>query len=120
LRGRTDEARTTIDQALKLSNTNSDPALSLAASIQNARVDSASAAGKTGMVSAQQKLRGVSADARKIGYFNLECEARLVMAELLMRTNTASATAQLSTLAADARSHGFTHIVRRAERILAG
>jgi tetratricopeptide (TPR) repeat protein len=119
LMGKLDEARNSFDQALKLSATNSDPALRLATFIQKAQIDSASASGGAA-ISAQQKLRGVSAEARKRGYFILECEARFTLAKMQMRTNASSANSQLSTLAAEARSHGFLLVARRAEQVLAG
>jgi len=60
----------------------------------------------------------VSADAKRLGYYNIECEARLALAELQMRTNSSQTRSQLSALAADARAHGFTLIARRAENSL--
>lgn len=119
LMGKLYAARNSFDHALKLSTTNSDPALRLATSIQKAQIDSASASGGAA-IAIQQKLIGVSAEARKLGYFILECESRFTLAKMQMRTNASSANSQLSSLAAEARSRGFLLVARRAEQVLAG
>ncbi|HEX6880696.1 MAG TPA: hypothetical protein VF135_10060, partial [Terriglobales bacterium] len=67
---------------------------------------------------AQQQLRQVLAEAKRLGYFDLECEARLALAELQLRSGSASARSQLSSLAADARSRGFNLIAQHAEKTL--
>jgi len=118
LTGKTEEARVTVDRALKFSTTSSDPALQLPASIQKALVDATPGSTASNPASALQLLRRVSADAKRLGYYNIECEARLALAELQMRTNSSQTRSQLSALAADARAHGFTLIARRAENSL--
>jgi DNA-binding winged helix-turn-helix (wHTH) protein/tetratricopeptide (TPR) repeat protein/TolB-like protein len=119
LTGKLNDAHNSIDHALKLSQTNSDPALRLEASIQKAEVDCAS--GSAGDVSAaQQELRSVRAEAHRLGYYPLEYEARFTLAKIQLRTNVSAANALLSALASEARSHGFLLIAQRAEEMLAG
>jgi eukaryotic-like serine/threonine-protein kinase len=118
LTGKTEEARVAVERALKLSTTSSDPALQLPASIQKALVDATPGSTAFNPAAAMQLLRRASADAKRLGYYNLECEARLAWAELQMRTNSSQTRPQLSALAADARAHGFNLIARRAENAL--
>ena len=118
LTGKTEEARVAIERALKLGSTSSDPALELPASIQKALVDATPGTPASNPAAALRTLRRVSAGAKRLGYYNLECEARLALAEQQMRTNSAQTRPQLAALAADARSRGFNLIARRAENSL--
>jgi len=60
-------------------------------------------------------LKAATATARNLGYYNLEAEARLAMAELTMKANPAAARKQLAGLASEAHEHGMELLSRRAQ-----
>jgi eukaryotic-like serine/threonine-protein kinase len=112
LQGKVDEARSAVERAIQLSPTPSGPALTIPASIQKVRV----AVSNIGEIDpAMNKLHSLAAEARKLGYYNLECEARLELGRLLLRTNASAGRALLAGLASDARAHGFELLARHAE-----
>ena len=116
MQGKLDDARKAVERGAGLSLTNSDPALKLAVQIQRARVESASAPpSKTDLAAAQQRLESVVASARRLGYHDLEYEARLELAELGLKTNSSLAHKQLTALALEAHSLGLELLARRAE-----
>jgi eukaryotic-like serine/threonine-protein kinase len=120
VQGKVDEARAAVEQAIKLSGTSSDPALKLPAAIQEARVEMAGASrGSIGSSPAAQHLRAAIATARKLGYYNLETEARLAMAELQLKINATDGRVLLTTLVSEARGRGLELMARRAESALA-
>lgn len=119
--GKLDEARNAIAQGIQYSRTSSDPALTLPAFIQQARVDIATL-GKNSSVSAAaiaEQLRSTIARAKKLGYYGLECEARLAFGELELKINTASGRSQLATLASEAHNHGMELLAHRAQEAMA-
>jgi DNA-binding winged helix-turn-helix (wHTH) protein/tetratricopeptide (TPR) repeat protein len=120
MQGKLDDARNAVQRASELGRTSSDPALKLPAAIQDARVEMATAAHASQKSSAlagpRLKLRTAAASAKKLGYYQLECEARLALSELELKLNPVSARTQLLTLAAETRSRGFELLARRAEQ----
>ena len=115
LQGKIDEARKAAQRGAELSLTSSDPALRLPAEIQLARIDMASKNNDTSLASALRRLHSVITTARRLGYYNLECEARLVLGELELKINAALGRKQLNALASETRGHGFELIARHAE-----
>jgi hypothetical protein len=65
---------------------------------------------------ARHQLQATIATAKKLGYYNLECEARLALAELGLRSNRLSGQNELAALAAEAKLHGMNLIAQRAEQ----
>jgi len=115
--GKVEESRQAAERALHYSQTSSDPALKLPAVIQNALAEIAW--GPVGSLdTAMQALREAAATAKRLGYFNLECEARLALGKAQLKNNAGAARAQLVSLVSDARAHSFGLIVRRAEEEL--
>jgi eukaryotic-like serine/threonine-protein kinase len=116
MQGRLDEARKALERSSELSLTNSDPALKFAVQIQRARVEIATASSsKAHSATAHQLLDSVIAKARRLGYHDVEYEARLTLGELVLKTNLALARKQLSVLATETRSTGLELLARRAE-----
>jgi len=120
--GKTDESRKAIQQAADLCRTSPDPALKLPAEIQTARVEMAEAvsnpASAAVLTRARQRLQSAVATAHRLGYYMLECEARLVLGELALKSAPASGRAHLAALAAEARSHGLELLARHAEQAI--
>ncbi len=116
MQGKVDEARKAAQRGAELSLTSSDPALRLPAEIQQARVDIATAGDKAGkMGTALQRLHAVIANAKRLGYYNIECEARLALGELELKLNSSLGQKHLKVLASETRSHGFELLARQAE-----
>jgi DNA-binding winged helix-turn-helix (wHTH) protein/tetratricopeptide (TPR) repeat protein len=122
MQGKLEESRKAIQHAAELGRHSPDPALTLPIAIQNARVE-LSEANKSGTtpvpISALRELRSTLEKARRLGYYGLECEARLGLGEREMKLNAASGHAQLTALAADARTHGLELLARQAENAIA-
>ncbi len=117
MQGKLDEARTTIERAIQLNAANPGPALKIPASIQKIRVAVANGSASN---SAVTELRSLSLQSKKLGYFNLECDARLALGEAQLRTGGSAGRSELVSLASDARTHGFELVARRAETALSG
>ena len=111
LQGKVDEARNAVERAIQLSPAPAGPALKIPASIQKVRV---AVANVREIDSAMNELRSLATEAKKLGYYNLECEARLELGRLLLRSNASAGRALLTALASDARSHGFELLAHRA------
>ncbi len=116
MQGKVDEARRAAQRGAALSLTSSDPALRLPAEIQQARVEIATAGDKAGkMGTALQRLHAVIENAKRLGYYNIECEARLALGELELKLNSSLGQKHLKVLASETRSHGFELLARQAE-----
>jgi len=113
LMGKASEAEEAIRHALELNRKLTDPGLRFPAEIQYARV--LSAQGK--FSSARALLQSAISSAQKLGYYRLECEARLALAETEMQTESAAALRQASTLTSDAHAHGLELIAAKAARL---
>lgn len=117
--GKLDEAEQTAKRGSELSVSSPDPALRLPAAIQSARVDAAVAFARDrnskAAMPALQKLKAVAAMAKQLGYFDLECEARLALGEASMAMKAPAGQVQLSSLAEEARNKGYMLIAQKAE-----
>jgi eukaryotic-like serine/threonine-protein kinase len=115
---KTSEARKVIEHAADLSQTSPDPALKLPIAIQTARVEIAEAtsspAGSAILGRARQRLQSSAATAKRLGYYMVECEARLALGEMEMKAAPQRARTHLMALAAEAHGHGFDLLARRA------
>lgn len=122
MQGKLDEARKAIQHASEIGRASPDPALKLPTAIQNARIEIAGmghgAAAHSALEAPRQQLRSTVATAKKLGYYNLECEARLALGELEMKLDPKSDRAKLTTLQAEARSHGLELLARQVEQAL--
>lgn len=114
LQGKIDEARKASHRGAELSLTSSDPAQRLPAEIQQARVEMAGN-NSTNSEKAESRLRSSITTARRLGYYNIECEARLVMDQLQLKSNSSLGHKQLKALASETRSDGY-ELIRPASR----
>jgi len=114
LQGKFEDARAASKRAVDFSLTSSDPSLRLPAEIQQARVEMGSheATSKSAVF---KNLQSVIATARKLGYYTIEAQARLAIAELELKTNSAQVQKQLKALASEWRSHGLGLLAHQAE-----
>lgn len=124
MQGRLSEARKAIDHATELARGSPDPALKLPIAIQTAHVEAAEGGSNTrghgNMAAARERLNPALATAKKLGYYNLECEIRLALGEMELTSDSASGHGHLIALAAEARGHGLELVARRAEQAMAG
>ncbi|HEY4660183.1 MAG TPA: DUF2225 domain-containing protein [Terriglobales bacterium] len=115
MKGKLDDSRKAIQRSTELSKTSSDPALRLLADVQSARVEMTSPDSHA-INSSRQKLRSTIASAKKFGYYSIECEARLALGELDLKSNLSSGRAELAALAGETRSHGMELLARQADQ----
>ncbi len=121
--GKFDGARTAVERATKLTVTSPDPALKLPAAIQTARIEVATgqkASGHSALTAAIQRLRSVIASAKRLGYYQIECEARLVMGEAELTIDPATGRSQLEILERETREHGLELLSHKAQLLAAG
>lgn len=114
MQGKLDEARKAARRGAELSLTSSDPALKLPAEIQLARVEAPNAEIDSKGAAASGRLQGVIATANRLGYYKLECEARLALGELEVKLNPSLGRRHLTALAKETRTHGFELLARQA------
>ena len=119
LEGKLDEARQTAQRAAQLSLTSSDPALKLLAEIQLARVEMVEHA-TANRTAALRRLQSVIATASRMGYYRLECEARLALGELELKVNSSVGQKHLKELASETHERGLELLSRQAESAISG
>jgi tetratricopeptide (TPR) repeat protein len=119
MQNKIEEARAAIEAAVKYSQTSADPSLKFSAIIQRARVEAASAPPDSSLSEAELDLRSTIALVRKLGYYNLETEARRALGQLQLKTNLSRGRSMLTNLANEAQGRGFGLIARRAQQALA-
>jgi ATP/maltotriose-dependent transcriptional regulator MalT len=120
--GKVDEARKAVEHATDLNRNSPDPALNLPIAIQFARVEAAAgqkATSHSGVAAAIQRLHSVIASARKLGYYEIECEARLALAEVEMKSDPTLGRSQLETLAQETHERGLDLLSHKAQLLTA-
>ena len=120
--GKLVEARKAIQHAAELGRKTPDPALTLPLTIQDAQVEIAAAApgtaGHLALATARQKLRPAIATARKLGYYQIECEARLALAVADLKANPARGRPQLEMLEKETHERGLELLSRKARLLV--
>lgn len=123
MQGKLDEASKVISDAVALSRTSQDPSLKLPVAIQHVRVEVArltSAANpRSDLSSPRRELQNVILAARRLGYYGIECDARLALGELELHLAPAVASSQLAALAEQAHNRGLELVSRRAAELQA-
>jgi DNA-binding winged helix-turn-helix (wHTH) protein/tetratricopeptide (TPR) repeat protein/TolB-like protein len=112
-----DEARVTIQRAAKLSQGSPDPAVKLTIAVQAARVEAAlseKSNSHTALTGTIQKLHLVIDSARRLGYYKVECEARLALAEVKLKTDPDTSRVQLEILEKETHNRGLELFAHRA------
>lgn len=120
--GKLEEARAAIQRAADLGRKSPDPGLTLPIAIQTARLETATtaqdAAGHRAPATARQRLRSAIATAKKLGYYQIECEARLALGESELKANPTSGRSQLETLEKETHERGFELLSRKARLLV--
>ena len=120
--GKIAEARKLISDALTLARPVGDPALKLPVAIMDARIEAAElssrAKSEPDLSGPRRKLQNVQSTARQLGYYQIECDARLALAELELRQNPPVARAHLVALAREAHQHGMELVAHKATQAL--
>jgi DNA-binding winged helix-turn-helix (wHTH) protein/tetratricopeptide (TPR) repeat protein len=120
MQGKFEQANKDSRRAAELSLTSSDPALKLSAAIQQARVQAANPdRPSANSVAAVEQLRSIISTAKRLGYYRIECEARLVLAELELKLNPSLGHKHLTNLAEETRSHDLELLAHEAENAIA-
>lgn len=109
--GRINEAEQAIAQAAEYSRDDPEVELHMELDIESARLRGE----KAGTFGAAQQLRQIEGRAHRLGFYDLECEARLALGEVELSTNPLQARQHLRELASDARTRGMELVARRAE-----
>jgi len=117
--GKLAEARQTIQRAIKVSRNSPEPVLTLPIAIQSARVETAvsgkDAAGRLALATSRQHLRSTIATAKQLGYYQIECEARLALGEMELKANLAGGRSQLETLEKETHERDLELLSRKAQ-----
>src|SRR6185312_16741095 len=94
-----EEANKDSRRAAELSLISSDPALKLSAAIQQARVQAANPdKPSVNLAVALEQLRSTISTAKRLGYYKIECEARVAFSELELKLNPPLGRKQLTDL----------------------
>jgi hypothetical protein len=90
--------------------------LKLPAAIQQARVQAANPVNRNAnSATAFEQLHSTISIAKHLGYYRIECEARLALGELELKVNSSLGRKHLTELAAETRSHNLELLARQAE-----
>jgi hypothetical protein len=117
--GKLEDAQEAAERAAKFVLSTHDPAMSLPIAIQRARVEASETAnGPAEPAAAVAKLRSLIAAARKLGYYHIECQARLDLGETELKVNPAIARSQLQDLEAETHEHGLEFTSHKAQILI--
>jgi DNA-binding winged helix-turn-helix (wHTH) protein/tetratricopeptide (TPR) repeat protein/TolB-like protein len=119
--GKVDEAWKALQRARELVHGSPDPALKLEVSIQSFRIDVEANQEATAARLALpiQRLRAAITSAKKLGYYRLECEARLALAEAEMKIHPFEALSQLKSIEQETHQRGLALLSRKAHLLIA-
>jgi DNA-binding winged helix-turn-helix (wHTH) protein/tetratricopeptide (TPR) repeat protein/TolB-like protein len=119
--GKLEDAQDAAQRAGKFVLSTPDPAMRLPIAAQAARVEAAlgqNASEPAESAAAIAKFRSVIAAARKLGYYNLECQARLDLGKTELKVNPAIGRSQLQDLERETHEHGLEYISHKAQTLI--
>lgn len=120
--GKIAEARKVISDALALTRPVGDPALKLPVALVDARIEAAERTSRTkskpDLSDPRRKLQKVLATAQRLGYYGIECDARLALADIELHDNPRAARSHLAELARQTHEHGMSLVSRKAAELL--
>ncbi|HSS95897.1 MAG TPA: hypothetical protein VLK33_02645, partial [Terriglobales bacterium] len=70
------------------------------------------------LAAAAEQLRSTISTAKRLGYYRIECEARLVLGQFELKLNPSLGHKHLTDLAEETRSHGFELLAHEAENAI--
>ena len=121
--GKFEQARAALRRAEELRGNHPDPLLRLSGVIEDARLDVALAkhdhTAPVAERSITTRLRAAMHEARRLGYWQSECEARLVLAEINAAAGKPGAHADLEALEQQAHTRGYELTARKARLLQA-
>jgi eukaryotic-like serine/threonine-protein kinase len=119
--GEVGEARKAVERARVLAKRDPVFGLTLPLAIQTARVEAAAQTASTpaGAVPAIRRLQSVIVTAKKLSYYQIECEARLTMAEVELKFDPALGRSQLQTLQNETHERGLELLSHKAQKLAA-
>ncbi len=121
-----DDARKAVQHATELAKTDPVLGIELPLAIQTARVElmeteqnmkdnaKQKESGHVNLATIRRQLLSTLSTTKKLGYYSLECEARLVLGELELKATSSLGHSVLTQLAADAHQHGLELIAHKA------
>lgn len=116
--GKLADARQTISDAMVLDKDTRDPSLRLPVAIMDARIQAEELVSRTksrpDFAEPRRKFLNALSTAHQLGYYGIECDARLAQAELEVRENSPAARVHLAQLARDSHAHGLNLVSRKA------
>ncbi|HUJ32191.1 MAG TPA: tetratricopeptide repeat protein [Candidatus Acidoferrum sp.] len=119
--GKVDEAQKMIAGAQELTRTIQDPDLKLPVAIEDACVKvarlTADSRPKPDLSGPRRELQDVILTAKKLGYFGIECDARLALGELELHVTPGEARSQLAALSEQAHDRGMDLVSRKATEL---
>ena len=115
------ESKEIIHRAKKLSDLRDFPVLGMPLELVELRAEAAEAFSSShrneSLLSVQRDLKGLIQRAHRIGFYTLECEAKLALGELESKLSASSGAAHLSALSQQARDRGFVFYADQANRL---
>ncbi len=122
--GNFEQARAALRRAEELRGNHPDPMLRLAAVIEEARIDIAVAKHNHTVAIAERsiamRMRAATREAHHFGYWQTECETRLLMAEIETAAGRPDARADLEALERQSHARGYELTARKARLLQAG
>ena len=113
--GKVEQARRALQNASRLAGANSQPAFALPIAIQTARLETVAGPGTVAV--ACRRLRSTIVKAKKLGYYQMECEARLALGEAERRADPNFDRSSLAALEKETHERGLELLSRQAKAL---